>query len=229
MYEELPAHLRVMLGDLRGASPPREEILRRLHTINPNYRVTYVPMQLDVHDASGNVVRQGRPGLWFLHEVRPNNPHDHARRIAAQQRLDRFRRASVQYQARNAGIPEQCEDMMAGYWTIGSWPDQPMLLPQGRLMPFGSEAMFRELHEGEAAFRTQAAHLAKEAALDAAADEEALLEYDENPAFRAALTDTYRQAAVEDWALVFADRKTTYGPNVGVKPKESSDAAAANR
>lgn len=221
---DLAAHLQPMVGDLRGADCPREDLLQRLFDLNPNYRLTHVPEVLDRVDRRTGAVLRGRPALWFLHEVRPQNAHDVARRIAAQQRLERWTKANQAFKDRNPSIPAQCADMIAGYWTVGSWPAYGLKLPNGIHLPgFGTDAMLAELSEGEEMFKAQAARLNKEAALDAAADEEALLEYDENPDFRATLADGYRQVAKEDWGVIFAGRMHSIPAHV--RPQGASDGA----
>lgn len=203
-------HLREMVGELHGHTPPPSEVLQRLYDMNPNYRVTWEP---------GGVVRvvsitiqETRPALWALHEIRPNNVHDRLRRIAAGARVRRWEAASKEWRDAHPKVPMICRDMLAGYWRIGEWPERAMRIqqPNGRhliLPPFGSDLFFRELQESEHTFAAEAARLALHEGLNNSADDQTLAELDENDAFREAASEVYRQAAVEDWGMVCAGAK----------------------
>lgn len=220
--DDVAPDLRELLGDLRGHDPPPEDVLRRLRDMNPNYRITWT------HPTPDRVVSGktyfGRPGLWWLHEIRPGNPHDELRRRAAAARLERYNRFGDDRKLKNLGVVSQCEDMMAGYWTVGGWPEVPM----EHTARFGSERFFWELQESERQFREQARRVQLSAAMDAAADEETLAELDENAAFRAYLSDGYRQIAKEDWATIFAGRRGLRFAKTLKVVKESMDNAGTN-
>jgi hypothetical protein len=217
---DLAPELREMVGNLRGRDPPPEDVLRRLRDMNPQYRVTWTPATLD-RVVAGRLYR-GRPGLWWLHEVRPTSVHDRARRAAGAARLARYRRRSADGQQRNLGVESQCEDMMAGYWTVGLWPE----VPAHGVPSFGSEPFFLDVRYSERVFKDEKRRVEYYAALDDAADHEAITEYDENPAFRAELADQYRQGAIEDWALIFKGKRSVVsgGLNQPAAPKEQPDA-----
>lgn len=218
----LAPELRELLGDLRGHDPPADDTLRRLREMNPNYRITWTHPTPD--RVVGGMVYNGRPGLWWLHELRPNNPHDELRKRAAAARLDRYNSFGDDRKQKNLGTPAQCEDTMNGYWSIGSWPEVPL----DGVPRFGSEGFFGELRESERIFREEARRLEMSAAMDAAADEETLNELDENAEFRAYLSDGYRQIAMEDWALIFAGRHGVRFATTLKTVKESIDNAGAN-
>lgn len=209
---DLAPELAEMLGSLRGRDPPAPEVLRRLRDMNPRYRVTWTP-PTPTRVVKGQVIH-GRPPLWWLHEVRPDNKHDHLRRLAGRARLARYYRRSTEDQQTDLGIPLVCEDMIEGYWTVGAFPEHATVVVVNertgakRVEPgFGSDRFFADLVESERLYREGLDRLAVEERLDELGDEDALAELTDNPEFRARFRDMVRQHAAEDWAFIFAGKR----------------------
>ncbi|KPK09542.1 MAG: hypothetical protein AMS20_00015 [Gemmatimonas sp. SG8_28] len=219
---DLPQHLRAMILDLRGREPPEQSVLERLHAMSPNYRIAWFPGRRGI--IVDGTVKGARPPLWELYEIRPHNASDAARRLAGEARLKRISRWSKEKQEENPGDFEYTRQMIQGLWTVGQWPDSTMVIPNldvtkpPRVLPaFGSDRFFLEIRESELAFREE---LAK---LDILANKDANEEFDANPEFRASIIDSYRQGAIEDWALIFKDRR--HIQTLGLKPQQESDNA----
>jgi hypothetical protein len=213
-----------MILDLRGHRPPEESILQRLYDLSPHYRLAWFP-------ASPGIIVDGRlhgarPALWELYEIRPQNPSDQARRVAGEARLARMSRWPEDRKRKHQWDFEYSRQMMRGLWTVGQFPDITIIVPGASGTPtvvpaFGSDRFFLELRESELSFREELL------ALDRAAQNEATDEFDENPEFRAKVIDQYRQGAIEDWALIFRDRR--HIQTLGLKPPKERDHAGTDR
>ena len=193
----LPYDLQALLGDLRGQDVPDIRVLQRLRDINPNFRITWTWATPD--KIVGGQTVPGRPGLYWLHEVRPGNKHDELRAAAGRARLERYEKYGEDRANKNPGIPAQCEDMMAGYHGVGQWPKYET----DGVPPFGSDRFFFDLAAGEAALKGDKARLDKETALDGSADELVQDEYDYNSEFRQYI----RTVAEEFYPYVCKGRK----------------------
>lgn len=170
-----------------------DTVLLRLHGINPNFRLTWTPPEeprmVDEPDKP-TTLTGGRPALWWVHEVRPNNPIDELRKAAGKSRLDRWNRATQAYREMNPATPAQCRDWMAGYHTIGSWPDGPIEhkdqngVVQNVTPGFGSDRFFEELLEGIQAINNTLGQLELDRRLNDAGEEKLADEAEVNPDFR---------------------------------------------
>ncbi len=222
LIDHLPAHLRAMVGNTRGELAPRVEVMTRLHGMNPNYRVTFthaVPdrvvkkfVKRGFQKFFDNVVVPGKPALWHLWEVRPGHKLDQLRRRAGHARLQRWLGYSAERQARLAGVPEQCEAMINGYYDVGSWPNYAIEYKDklGNVThvvhAFGSDKMFLELHETEARIADQVMRLKLEAQMDVDACEQLYEEQEQNTEFARDFRAMVRDAANDFHPSLFRGR-----------------------
>ncbi len=218
----LAAELRELLGELRGREPPIPPVLYRLRDLNCRYRLTWTPEVADQWHGAARLYA-GRPALWWVHEVRPGNPHDALRRAAGLARWQRFQHRPQWFQDLHPTTRWECEDQVAGYWTVGSWPEEGV--PGAGT--FGSDRFFEELREGERSIARLRRSLDLERAYNDAADGEVADELTEDPAFRAQFVDLCRQAAIEDWSQIFSNKLSRVVQGLRPDPPVTEDVAHA--
>lgn len=251
----LPAHLSPLAAFLDDGDIPHVQTLQRVYDVSPLYRLTKLPGLLDrVMTLASGAARtiRGRPAYVKVWEQRPTSAHDQLRRAAGYARKQRLLAWSAERQGRVEDWParmEYCDAMINGLWFVGAWPMVAVVTKNKHGIvtqiefPFASAQMFQQLGQGELAVRAAMAKAAKDAALDGTADEETLLELEENPTLRAQMSDIYRQGAKEDWHVVMRgahsvdfgrllggsnggkDRESVAGSGQGVQPGRVEEAA----
>lgn len=163
--------MHAAIGRLRGKAPPSDDVLDRLVALNPRFHVSWLPPHSDWCG-----------GLWAIYDRRG----DHLWRAAGKARLDRYEREAPGKVS--AELVYSCESIMDGDHMVSTFDDQQ----------FGSDAMFRSLHEGEEAIRGILDKL--EASLQDKEQHIIQSEYATNEQFREAVDSLYpdfRNALVE--------------------------------